>query len=123
MAFRRVRIRKILIPMLVILSENYRNLAKTATWSGGKDRLPNQNGTVASGSLKGKGERRKEKMKDPKPLLPALQEFLDGPGINRQTPQIPSKPDLYRALRIWLKHKRGNLRSLELNIEALERLV
>ncbi len=92
MAFRRVRIRKMLIPMLVDFNPKIiETLAKTSSLLAGSE--------------------------------PEVAGIFDRELTIKLLKSLP-QPDLYRALRIWLKHKRGNLRSLELkHIEAIERLV
>lgn len=103
MAFRRVRIRKMLIPMLVDFNPKIiETLAKTASLIPGSDKeiasVATDHGTDQS--------------------------FFANRELTIKLLKSLSKPDRYRALRIWLKHKRGNLRALELkHIEAIERLV
>ena len=93
----RVRIRKILIPMLKEFNPKIiETLAQTANL------LRNE-----SDDLKKTGEIGPQTvdlpLKDLKPL---------------------SKPDLYKTLRAWLLETRGNLRRLDLkHIEAIERLI
>jgi tRNA(Ile)-lysidine synthase len=95
LAFRRVRIRKVLIPMLEDFNPKIiETLAKTAS-------LMRQDGGTS----------------DP---FPAEQpDKLALKDVKNQ-----EKADLYRTLRAWLEHHRGNLRGLELkHIEAVENLI
>ena len=151
MAFRRIRIRKMLIPMLLDFNPNIiETLSKTANLlrleligtdvtdselpSLEKEGWPRFADGVVRSSLSNKLSKGEEtttpsaeaastpplKGGEPKPT-PAG--FFDRELTVKLLKSLP-QPDLYHALRIWLKHKRGNLRSLELkHIEAIERLV
>jgi len=98
-AFKRVRIRKMLLPMLTDFNPNIiETLANTA----------NLIGLLSEPTSKHPREQADE-------MLEAL---------SLSEVKSLSKPDLYRTLRKWLGEKRGNLRSLELkHIEAIERLI
>ncbi|MEJ7849614.1 MAG: tRNA lysidine(34) synthetase TilS [Pyrinomonadaceae bacterium] len=122
MAFRRVRIRKMLIPMLVDFNPKIiETLAKTSSLlaesepeaiaTGFFSPEPKNPVAIAPGS-------------DKSTLVkPEVAGIFDRELTIKLLKSLP-QPDLYRALRIWLKHKRGNLRSLERkHIEAIERLV
>jgi len=127
MAFRRVRIRKMLIPMLVDFNPKIiETLAKTAGLL-----AASEPGAIATGFL-GAGEKNpvaiapgSDKKITPVATAPGTDKnfFADRELTIKLLKSLP-QPDLFRALRIWLNHKRGNLRSLELkHIEAIERLV
>lgn len=100
LAFKRVRIRKILLPVLADFNPKIiETLANTAELM----RLLSEPPSSAGGSTHNADESNELLLKDLK-ILP--------------------KPDLYNTLRRWLAYKRGNLRSLELqHIEAIERLI
>ncbi|MGI8410834.1 MAG: tRNA lysidine(34) synthetase TilS [Pyrinomonadaceae bacterium] len=112
LAFKRVRIRKVLLPMLADFNPNIvETLARTAELMRHLSEPPASAGgfvseppASAGGLMPGNPDQPDElKLKDLKTL---------------------PKPDLYLTLRQWLEQKRGNLRSLELkHIEAIERLI
>jgi tRNA(Ile)-lysidine synthase len=110
-SFTRVRIRKELIPNLETYNPKIvETLAKTAALL----RHESEPGAVATGFPK-EGEKggRGEKETADESGTPSL-----------KTMRSLSQPELYAALRLWLKGKRGNLRSLQLkHIEAIERLI
>ena len=130
MAFRRVRIRKMLIPMLVDFNPKIiETLAKTANLMRKEAVAESVPGAIATFERrKEKGERINEESETSSLSLAVASGtdndfFADRELTVKLLTSLP-KSDLYRALRIWLKHKRGNLRSLELNhIEAIERLI
>ena len=95
LGFRRVRIRKVLIPMLEDFNPKIiETLAKTASLM--------RDGGGSSGEAPAEPAD-KLALKDLKTL---------------------EKADLYRTLRAWLEQHRGNLRGLELkHIEAIESLI
>jgi tRNA(Ile)-lysidine synthase len=95
LAFKRVRVRKILIPMLEEFNPKIiETLAKTAG-------LMRNGNAVPDAPPVGIGE--KLALKDLKPL---------------------EKPGLYVTLRAWLEHRRGDLRQIDLvHIEAIESLI
>jgi tRNA(Ile)-lysidine synthase len=95
LGFRRVRIRKVLIPMLEDFNPRIiETLAKTA------------------GLMRDGGGSSGEAMAEPADKL-ALKDL-----------KALEKADLYRTLRVWLEQHRGNLRGLELkHIEAIESLI
>lgn len=95
LAFKRVRVRKVLIPLLEDFNPKIiETLAKTAglmrNGNAGQEKPPIEIGDKLA-------------LKDLKAL---------------------SKPELYTTLRAWLAHHRGDLRQIELaHIEAIERLI
>lgn len=95
LAFKRVRIRKVLIPMLEDFNPKIvETLAKTA------------------GLMRNAGETSGEAPFEPAETL-ALKDL-----------KALQKPDLYRKLRAWLEWHRGDLRGLDLkHIEAVESLI
>jgi tRNA(Ile)-lysidine synthase len=95
LGFRRVRIRKVLIPMLEDFNPKIiETLAKTASLM--------RDGGGSSGE--------------------ASAEPADKPALKDL--KTLEKADLYRTLRAWLEQHRGNLRGLELkHIEAIESLI
>lgn len=103
MSFKRVRIRKILLPVLTDLNPKIiETLARTADLM-----HPSEPGAVATGFR----ERGGKQIELTSELSISELKTLD-------------KPALYQKLRIWLKHHRGNLRGLGLkHIEAIERLI
>jgi tRNA(Ile)-lysidine synthase len=94
-AFRRVRVRKVLLPLLKDFNPNIvERLAATAQMLG----------EVADGAG---------------PTVPELPERLP-----LETLTAKDRPELYSLLRQWLKQRRGDLRSINLkHIEAVGRLV
>jgi len=100
-AFKRVRIRKLLIPMLEEFNPKIvETLAKTASLMGER----------------GEGEkaRKRESEKDGEIAS----------ELRLRDLRILPKIELYELLRNWLKEQRGNLRGIELkHIEAIERLI
>jgi tRNA(Ile)-lysidine synthase len=98
LAFSRVRVRKILIPLL---EEFNPKIIETLCQTARLIQLENAAGT-AGGIENG-----------------SAQEALDLKSL-----KILEKGQLYRTIRIWLEQKRGNLRQLDMkHIEAIERLV
>lgn len=95
LAFKRVRVRKILIPMLEDFNPKIiETLAKTA-------------GLMRNGNI---GQ-------DAPPVE-------IGEKLALKDLKVLSKPDLYSTLRAWLEHHRGDLRQIDLvHIEAIERLI
>lgn len=95
MAFKRVRIRKILLPLLMDFNPNIvETLVNTA------DLL---------------------RFEDERPAVSSQQSVEN---LSLEELKNLTKPALYQTLRKWLGGKRGNLRSLELkHIEAIERLI
>ncbi len=132
MAFRRVRIRKMLIPMLIDFNPKIiETLAKTASLmlpASVAESVPGAIATEFFERIKDKGERINEESETFPLSLSSARDidenfFADRELTVKLLKSLP-QPDLYRALRIWLRHNRGNLRSLELkHIEAIERLV
>jgi len=114
LAFSRVRIRKILLPMLADFNPNIiETLANTAELMQLLSEPPSFEGILSE-----------------PPALAGwfLDESKSGTGgedtLLLKNLKILPKPDLYLTLRQWLEQKRGNLRSLELkHIEAIERLI
>lgn len=97
--FKRVRIRKVLLPMLEDFNPKIiETLARTA------------NLMQCESEILNKTQEQKQNPKDQFLILKELKTL--------------SKPTLYQTLRQWLKQKRGNLRRLQLNhYEAIERLI
>jgi tRNA(Ile)-lysidine synthase len=95
-AFRRVRIRKVLVPLLEDINPNIvETLANTAKL------------------MQHLADANPPEMDDP---VPGVLELAYLKKL--------SKPDLYRTIRTWLKAHRGTTRRLELkHIEAIERLI
>ena len=132
MAFKRVRIRKILLPLLLDFNPkiietlantaNLLRLSEPSAVAVGLTRLPDnsrapdarpQPPATAGGSDK------IAQKSEPRAVATGFSEALTIQHLK----SLP-KPDLYRTLREWLGNKRGNLRSLELkHIEAIERLI
>ncbi len=102
LAFKRVRIRKILLPMLEEFNPKIvETLAGTAQLF--QHQSPSEEPNLESHEPAPETESQSLELKDLRPL---------------------PKPDLYRTLRAWLAHKRGNTRGLGLkHIEAIERLI
>ncbi len=102
MSFKRVRIRKILLPVLTDLNPKIiETLARTASLM-----QQSEPGATATGSL------------DPGPSPVAPTGDLAIKDI-----KTLEKPVLYKTLRSWLRINRGDLRSISLkHIEAIERL-
>ena len=109
MSFKRVRVRKILLPVLKDLNPNIvETLARTAELM-----QQSEPGAVATGLFEG-GTR-----KPASGISDGSQKDLMIKDL-----KLLSKPDLYRTLRSWLRASRGNLRSISLkHIEAIERLI
>lgn len=95
-AFRRVRIRKILLPLLEDMNPNIiETLVNTATLM--------QQASVTTAS-------QDEDSKDADPLVKDLKQL--------------SQSELYEWIRTWLRRKRGTVRALQLkHIQAIERLI
>ncbi|MEP6787293.1 MAG: tRNA lysidine(34) synthetase TilS [Acidobacteriota bacterium] len=95
-AFRRVRIRKVLLPLLEDFNPKIVDtLAQTA------ELMQNLSNSSESGNHSGVAD-----------------ELILG-----EVKMLP-KPELYETLRTWLRHHRGNTRQLQLqHIEAIERLI
>jgi tRNA(Ile)-lysidine synthase len=101
LAFTRVRIRKILLPLLEEF--NPRIIETLANTSRLLRMQPQSDGAAAGGD---------------EPLIGITDELSLS-----ELRQLPA-PELYRTLRGWLDHHRGGLRGLELkHIEAVERLI
>lgn len=121
LAFKRVRIRKVLLPMLAdfnpkivetlantanLLRQETENIGSVQGKSGEREDWPKENSAAAIELAKDQ----RSKIKDQSLPLKELK-------------TLP-KAALYRILREWLEANRGNLRLLELkHIEALERLI
>jgi tRNA(Ile)-lysidine synthase len=97
--FRRVRVRKVLLPILAEFNPKIvETLARTATLMGDDSEI-------------------RESLTDQEPF--AEKEFLELKALRTLL-----KPKLYQMLRKWLAVNRGNLRGLDLkHIEAIERLI
>ena len=95
--FTRVRIRKTIIPELAKLNPRIiQTLARTADLIGSKTEADSYPGRDAVGQ----------------------------PSLELKTLRQMSKPELYAAIRAWLREMRGDLRSIQLkHIEAVERLI
>jgi tRNA(Ile)-lysidine synthase len=94
--FQRVRIRKILLPLLKDFNPKIvENLARTAE--------------LLRGELTGNF---------------GAENFFSGENLALKNLRNLTKPQLYRGLRAWLENRRGDLRGLEVkHIEAIERLL
>lgn len=104
LAFKRVRVRKVLLPMLEEINPRIvETLAQTA------------------GLLRLETERKETKLEETKNKKTA--EVPDG-ALSLKELKLVETVDLYDKLRAWLGERRGNLRRLELkHIEAIERLI
>ena len=109
-AFKRVRIRKLLIPMLEDFNPKIVEiLAKTAGLMG------EGHGDVET---RGRGEEEKGRKRGSEKDSESADE------LRLRGLRILPKIELYDLLRNWLKEQRGSLRSIELkHIEAIERLI
>lgn len=103
LAFRRVRIRKVLLPLLVDFNPKIvETLAKTAS-------LLREEAELLIDVAR------------PNNLTATLTESAE---INLRDLQKMAKPNLYRVLREWLKSNRGDLRNLDTkHLEAIESLI
>lgn len=111
-AFKRVRIRKLLIPMLEDFNPKIvETLAKTASLM--REEVESRVGPMTQGKAK-RGKARRETEKDGE--LTAELRLRDLKSL--------SEIELYGLLRSWLKEQRGSLRGIEMkHIEAIERLI
>ncbi len=128
MAFKRVRIRKILLPMLMDLNPNIiETLANTANLMRGTEPAMIATGFITARAKNSVAIAPGYDMKTADRLVsrPAVAKTLIDTGeLTLKHLKSLTKPELYSTLRSWLDHKRGNLRSLELkHIEAIERLI
>lgn len=103
LAFRRVRIRKVLLPLLEDFNPKIvETLAKTAS-------LLREESEILDAQM---------------PRGVDAEIFTQGVEINLRDLKELSKPNLYRVLREWLKANRGDLRSLDTkHLEAIESLI
>jgi tRNA(Ile)-lysidine synthase len=103
LAFKRVRVRKVLLPMLEDMNPKIvETLAQTA------------------GLLRLETERKETKMEEP---VKGTGEIPDG-ALSLKELKLIETAELYNKLRVWLGERRGNLRRLELkHIESIERLI
>lgn len=103
LAFKRVRVRKVLLPMLEEMNPKIvETLAQTA------------------GLLRLETERKETKMEE---CVKGTTEIPDG-ALSLKELKLIETAELYNKLRGWLGERRGNLRRLELkHIEAIERLI
>jgi tRNA(Ile)-lysidine synthase len=111
-AFKRVRIRKLLLPMLEDFNPNIvETLAKTAS-------LMRESWDAET---RGRGDREKAREEESKKA--ARDQEKSGELKLSDLKSLP-KIELYELLRNWLKVRRGSLRGIELkHIEAIERLI
>lgn len=105
LAFKRVRVRKVLLPMLEEMNPKIvETLAQTAAL------------------LRLETERKETKMEE-SAKKDGSQAVPDG-ALSLKELKLIETPELYNKLRGWLGERRGNLRRLELkHIEAIERLI
>lgn len=103
LAFKRVRVRKVLLPMLEDMNPKIvETLAQTA------------------GLLRLETERKETKMEEP---VKTTAEIPEG-ALSLKELKLADQGELYNKLRTWLGERRGNLRRLELkHIESIERLI
>jgi tRNA(Ile)-lysidine synthase len=103
LAFRRVRVRKVLLPLLEDFNPKIvETLAKTAN-------LLREESELLDAATRGHGD---------------AEILNEGVEIRLRDLKELSKPNLYRVLREWLKTNRGDLRGLDTkHIEAIESLI
>ncbi len=103
LAFRRVRVRKVLLPLLEDFNPKIvETLAKTAN-------LLREEAELLDAATMGRGD---------------AEILTEGAEIRLRDLKELSKPNLYRVLREWLKTNRGDLRGLETkHIKAIESLI
>ncbi|HVF30920.1 MAG TPA: tRNA lysidine(34) synthetase TilS [Pyrinomonadaceae bacterium] len=97
LAFTRVRVRKSIIPALAEINPRIvETLARTA------DLIGNKSNHDAS----------------------KVRQSPSAEALELKSLRLLAKPDLYSALRSWIRERRGNLRSIQLkHIDAIERLI
>jgi tRNA(Ile)-lysidine synthase len=110
LTFKRVRIRKLLIPMLEDFNPKIiETLAKTAS--------------LMREASEEEGERRKPGNAETGKLGPSSAGPINDQLALKDLKSL-KKTDLYELLRNWIKQHRGNLRGIEMkHIEAIERLI